>query len=74
VAFLGVGAGVAGVAMSNTAAVRPEVAHRVRSPLLFRVIAAPPPPFAATPGLGWGCSWRVLTWLVRVKLEVAREE
>ncbi len=40
-----------GVAMSNAVAVRPAVAHRVRSPLLVRVIAAAPPP-AATPGPG----------------------
>ncbi len=51
VTFLGVGAGVAGVAMSNAIAVRPAVAHRVRSPPLVRVIAATPP-FAAAPGLG----------------------
>jgi hypothetical protein len=51
VTFLGVGAGVAGVAMSNAVAVRPAVARRVRSPPLVGVIAASPPP-AATPGLG----------------------
>jgi hypothetical protein len=51
VAFLGVGAGVAGLAMSNTVAVRPAVARWVGSPLLVRVIAAAPPS-AATPGLG----------------------
>ncbi len=51
VTFLGVGAGVAGVAMSNVVAVRPAVARRVRSPPLVGVIAASPPP-AATPGLG----------------------
>ncbi len=49
--FLGVGAGVAGVAMSNAVAVRPAVARRVRSPPLVGVIAATPPP-AAAPGLG----------------------
>ncbi len=51
VTFLGVGAGVAVVAMSNVVAVRPAVAHRIRSPPLVGVIAATPPP-AATPGLG----------------------
>ncbi len=50
VTFLGVGAGVADVAMSNTVAVRPAVARRVRSPPLVGVIAATPPP-TATPGL-----------------------
>ncbi len=35
-AFLGVGAGVVGVAMSNMVTVRPAVARRVRSPLLVR--------------------------------------
>jgi hypothetical protein len=49
--FLGVGAGVASVAMSNGVAVRPAVAHRVRSPPLVGVIAATPP-LAFTPGLG----------------------
>jgi hypothetical protein len=39
VTFLGVGAGVAGVAMSNAVAVRPAVARRVRSPPLVGVIA-----------------------------------
>ncbi len=68
-AFLAVGAGVAGVAMSNTVAVGPAVAHRVRSPLLVRVIAALPPRDLAA---SW--SRRVLTWLVRVELESAREE
>ncbi len=68
-ALLGVGAGVAGVAMSNVVAVRPAVARRVRSPPLVGVIAATPPP-AAAPGLGR----KFLTWLVRVELEVAREE
>ncbi len=43
VTFLGVGAGVAGVAMSNAVAVRPAVARRVRSPPLVEVIAATPP-------------------------------
>ncbi len=51
VTFLGVGAGVAGVAMSNAVAVRPAVACRVRSPPLVGVIAASPPP-APAPGLG----------------------
>ncbi len=51
--FLGVGVGVASVAMSNEVAVRPAVARRVRSPSLVGVIAATPPP-AATPGLGHG--------------------
>ena len=51
VTFLGVRAGVAGVAMSNAVAVRPAVARRVRSPPLVGVIAASPPPTAA-PGLG----------------------
>ncbi len=51
VTFLGVGAGVAGVAMSNAVALRPAVAHRVRSPPLVGVIAPTPPP-AAAPGLG----------------------
>ncbi len=50
VTFLGVGAGVAGVAMSNAVAVRPAVARRVRSPPLVGVIAATPPP-ATAPGL-----------------------
>ncbi len=50
-AFLGVGAGVASVAMSNVVAVRPAVARRVRSPPLVGVIAATPLP-TATPGLG----------------------
>ncbi len=71
--FLGVGAGVAGVAMSNTVAVIPAVAHRVRSPSLVGVIAATPPPAIAT-GLGRKLVTEVLTWLVRVELEVAREE
>ncbi len=43
VTFLGVGAGVAGVAMSNAVAMRPTLAHRVRSPPLVGVIAATPP-------------------------------
>ncbi len=51
VTFLGVGAGVSGVAMSNVVAVRPAVARRVRSPPLVGVIAATPPP-ATAPGLG----------------------
>ena len=49
--FLGVGAGVAVVAMSNVVAVRPAVAHRIRSPPLVGVIAASHPADAA-PGLG----------------------
>ncbi len=65
-AFLEIGAGVAGVATSNTVAERPAVACRVRSPLLVWVIAAAPPS-AATPGLGH----KLVT---RVELEVAREE
>jgi hypothetical protein len=48
VTFLGVGAYVAGVAISNAVAMRPAVACRVRSPPLVGVIAPP----AATPGLG----------------------
>ncbi len=51
VAFLGVRAGVAGVAMSNAGAMRPAVACRVRFSLLVRVIAAAPP-HTATPGHG----------------------
>jgi hypothetical protein len=51
VTFLGIGAGVASVAMSNVVAVRPAVAHRVRSPPLVGVIAATPP-LATAPGLG----------------------
>ncbi len=43
VTFLGVGAGVAGVSMSNTVAMRPAVARRVMSPPLVGVIAATPP-------------------------------
>ncbi len=50
-AFLGVGAGVIGVAMSNMVARRLAVARRVRSPLLVRVITAAPPS-ADTPGFG----------------------
>jgi hypothetical protein len=73
VTFLGVGAGVAGVVMSNVVAVRPAVARRVRSPPLVGVIAATPLPL---PPLDLAVSWsqRILTWLVRVELEVAREE
>ncbi len=51
VTFLGVGAGVVGVAMPTAVAMRPAVARRVRSPPLVGVIAAPPPP-AAAPELG----------------------
>ena len=51
VAFLGVGAGVASVVMSNAVTVRPAVASRVRSPPLVGVIAASPSATAA-PGLG----------------------
>ncbi len=50
VAFLGVGAGMIGVPMSNTISVGPAVAHRVRSLPPVGVIAAAPPT-AATPGL-----------------------
>ncbi len=42
---------MAGVAMSNAVAMRPAVAHQVRSPPLVGVIGATPPP-AAAPGLG----------------------
>ncbi len=51
VAFLGVGAGVASMPMSNTVSVGPAVARRVRSLPPVGVIAAAPPS-AATPGLG----------------------
>jgi hypothetical protein len=51
VTFLGVRAGVVGVAMSNAVAMRPAVAHRVRSPSLVGVIAATPPS-AVAPRLG----------------------
>ncbi len=51
VTFLGVGAGVAVVAMSNAVAMGPAVAIRVRSPPLVGVIAASHPADAA-PGLG----------------------
>ncbi len=51
VIFLGVGAGVAVVAMSDAVAMGPAVAIRVRSPPLVGVIAASPPA-AAAPGLG----------------------
>jgi hypothetical protein len=51
VTFLGVGAGVAGVPMSNTVSTGPAVARRVRSLPPVGVIAAAPPS-AATPGLG----------------------
>ncbi len=51
VTFLGVGAGVAIVAMSNAVAMGPAVAIRVRSPPLVGVIAASHPA-DATPGLG----------------------
>jgi hypothetical protein len=51
VTFLGVGAGVAVVAMSNVVAMRPAVAIKVRSPPLVGVIAASPPA-ATAPGLG----------------------
>jgi hypothetical protein len=52
VTFLGVGAGVAGVAMSNAVAMGPAIAIRVRSPPLAGVITAIPPAAAA---LGLGC-------------------
>ncbi len=42
-AFLGVGAGVAIVTISNTVSVGSAVAHKVRSPLPVGVIAAAPP-------------------------------
>jgi hypothetical protein len=51
VTFLGVGAGVAVVAMSNAVAMGPAVAIRIRSPPLVEIIAASPPA-AAAPGLG----------------------
>jgi hypothetical protein len=51
VTFLGVGAGVAVVAMSNAVAMGPAVAIRLRSPPLVGVIAASHPVDAA-PGLG----------------------
>jgi hypothetical protein len=51
VMFLGVGAGVVGVAMSNVVAMGPAVAIRVKSPPLVGVIAASPSATAA-PGLG----------------------
>ncbi len=51
VTFLGVGAGVAVVAMSNVVAMGPRVAIRVRSPSLVGVIAASHPADAA-PRLG----------------------
>ncbi len=51
VTFLGVGAGVAVVAMSNAVAMGPAVAIRVRSPCLVGVIAASHPADTA-PGLG----------------------
>ncbi len=51
VTFLGVGAGVAGVAMSNVVAMGPAVAIMVRSPPLVGVIAASHPANVA-PGLG----------------------
>jgi hypothetical protein len=73
VTFFGVGAGVAGVAMSNVVAMRPAVARRVSSPPLVGVIAATPLPQPPL-DLAMSWSWRVLTWLVRVELEVAREE
>ncbi len=51
VTFLGVGAGVILVAMSNMVAMGPAVAIRVRSPPLVGVIAASHPA-DAVPGLG----------------------
>ncbi len=51
VTFLGVGAGVAIVSMSNVVAMGPEVAIRVRSPPLVGVNAASHPADTA-PGLG----------------------
>ncbi len=50
-AFLGVGAGVAGVPMSNTVSVRPAVSRSVRSLPPVGVKAAAPPS-AVPPGLG----------------------
>ncbi len=71
--FLGVGAGVASVAMSNAVAMRPEVARRVRSaPLVGSLLPPLLPPSPLDLAASW--SWRVLTWLVRVELEAAREE
>ncbi len=52
-AILGAVAGLASMAMSKAAAVRPAVAHGVWSPPLVGVIAATSPPTAA-PGLGRG--------------------
>ncbi len=51
VTFLGVGSGVAVVAMSNAVAMEPAVAIRVRSPPLVGVIATSHPADTA-PGLG----------------------
>jgi hypothetical protein len=47
VAFLGIGAGVAGVAMSNTVSMELAVASGVRSLLPVGVIAAAPPSTAS---------------------------
>ncbi len=73
VTFLGVLAGVAGVAMSKAVAMSQAVVRRVRSPPLVGVIAATPPP-TTTPGLGRKLSQRVLTWSVRLELKLVREE
>ncbi len=72
-AFLGVGAGVAGVPMFNTVSMGPAVACRVRSLPPVGLLLPPPLPL---PPLDLVASWsrRVLTWLARVELEVAREE
>ncbi len=56
VAFLGVGAGVAGVSMSNTVSVGPAVARRIRSHAPVGAIAASPPS-ATTPG----CDHKLVT-------------
>jgi hypothetical protein len=72
-AFLGVGAGVVGMPTFNMASMGPVVASRVRSfPPVGIIAAAPLPP----PPLDLAASWSrsSLIWLVRVELEVAREE
>ncbi len=73
VTFLGVGAGVAGVAMFNAVAVRLEVAHKTGPLLLLGTLMPPPLPLPPL-DLATSWSWSVLPWLVRVELEVAREE
>ncbi len=71
VAFLGIGAGVAGVSMFNAVSLGPAVASGVGSFLPVGFIAASP---SSAPTLGFAAtaSWsrRALTWLVRVVLEV----